>query len=298
MNTSASARVVAGVSGSPAGRRAVEAAAREAERRNCPLHLAHTFNLLSDDAEDPRAAREVLSRAAVVAASVAPDIRITTELVEGHPLPSLLRLSRRAVLTVIGDGDLNDLTFMPREATAVQLAARAFGSVLVTRAAPVPPGPVVAGLDDSLSAEAVLHYAFNAAAHRGSGLIVVHVSEAGSRTGDLDEVVASRARKYGVDARLRVLTGDPTAVMVRQSEQASLIVVGARGRFPYRGLLGSVAQTMLHHGHAPVAIVRGTSPVLCRPSRTIPGPAERTRDKRVVSELLQPAAKAVRSLPS
>ncbi|WP_109603349.1 universal stress protein [Actinoplanes xinjiangensis] len=78
-------------------------------------------------------------------------------------------------------------------------------------------------------------------------------------------MIASRALATGIDARLRVLDGDPTAVMARESQEASLIVVGARSRLPYHGMLGSVAQTLRHHGRAPVAGVRGVVPASRRP---------------------------------
>ncbi|MFD1371055.1 universal stress protein [Actinoplanes sichuanensis] len=148
---------------------------------------------------------------------------------------------------------------------AVQLAARAFGSVVVTRAWPAPEGPVLVGVDGSAAAEPVLDFAFDAAAQRRHWLLVVHVLESGNRADALERMVASRALASGIDARLRVLDGDPTAVMARESQEASLIVVGARGRAPFHGLLGSVAQTLLHHGRASVAVVRGTVPESCRP---------------------------------
>ncbi|SDT53952.1 universal stress protein [Actinoplanes derwentensis] len=275
MNTSATPRIVVGVSGSPASLRAVEEAARAAQSRALPLHLAHVFNWLPDATGDPSAARSMLRQAAVAAVRIAPALDITTELVEGRPLTGLLRLSRRAALTVIGDGNLNDLTCMPRDAIAVQLTARGFGSVVVTRAWPVPDGPVLVGVDGSAAAEPVLDFAFDAAAHRRQGLLVVHVLESGDRTDALDQMVASRALASGVDARLRVLDGDPTTVMARQSHEASLIVVGARGRSPYHGLLGSVTQTLLHHGPASVAVIRGAVPESRRPARSDATPRRR-----------------------
>ncbi|WP_157411442.1 universal stress protein [Actinoplanes rectilineatus] len=251
--------VVAGVSGSPGSRHAVEAAAMEAATRGRPLRLVHTVTWHPGAADPSRPVGDLLRGARAQAARVAPGLRITTERLEGQPLTGLLRLSRHAVLTVIGDGNLNERTCLPREATAVQLAARAFGSVLVTRVADPPDGPVLVGVSGCDVTVPVLAVAFDEAARRHTGLLVVHVGDDPRRAEVLADTVALHALRSGVEARFRTLTGDPTTVLRRESREASLIVVGARGESPYHGLLGSVTQTVLHHGYGPVVIVRGTA---------------------------------------
>jgi nucleotide-binding universal stress UspA family protein len=250
-------RIVAGVSGSAASRRAVEAAAWEADGREHPLHLAHSFGWPPGIVENPWI---LLDEAVAAATRVAPSLTITTEVMEGDPLTGLLRLSRHAALTVIGDGNLNNLVCLPATTMAVQLAGRAASAVMITRPTPAPDGPVVVGISDYAGSEQVLDFAFDAAAHRQTGLVVVHVCETGNGTDPLEEAIAAGIRAYRIDARLRSLEGDPTAVMNRESQDAALIVVGARGRLPYHGLLGSVAQTLLHHCRAPIVVVRGVIP--------------------------------------
>ncbi|GLW35786.1 universal stress protein [Actinoplanes regularis] len=260
MNKTGLTRIIAGVCASPASRRAVEAAAREAADHDYPLHLIHAFDWPPGVAEDCRDLRGLLEEAVEAAAAVAPTLTITTELVEDDPLTGLLRLSRHAALTVIGDGNLNELVCLTAEAMAVQLAARAFNSVMITRAVPPPDGPILAGITDYETSDQVLDFAFDTAAHRQTGLTLVHVRETGSPTRSLDQTVAAYARAYGVDPCLRILEGDPTTVMTREAREASLIVAGARGHSPYHGLLGSVTQTLLHHGRAPIVVIRGCPP--------------------------------------
>ncbi|GAA0496345.1 universal stress protein [Paractinoplanes deccanensis] len=257
MSISSKPPVAAGVSGSPASYQAVKVAAREASALGCALRLAHAVSYRPGVVDPPHLARAMLRQAAAIAERIAPGLPVTTQLLEGDPVHGLLRLSRRSALIVVGDGNLNDRVCLPTGATAVQLAARSFSDVLVTRAAPAPYGPVVVGVNGSAVSDAALGTAFGEAAHRSLGLVVVHVGTARERVHELEDLVAEWAAGRGVEAELRSLTGDPATVLCRESRHASLVVVGARGDQPYHGLLGSVAQTLLHHGRPPIVLVRG-----------------------------------------
>ncbi|GIE78910.1 universal stress protein [Actinoplanes philippinensis] len=258
MNGSAVTPVVAGVSGSAAGSRAVEMAAREAAVRGLPLRLVHALQYRHGVIDQARQAGDLLRQARETALATAPGLWTTVELVEGDPVTGLLRLSRQAALTVLGDGSLGEQVCLPREATTVQVAARAFSTVLVVRAPAAPQGPVLVGVSGSTMSGAVLARACEAAAGRAVGLDVVHVGEVSQRVRVLEDVITSRALAYGVGVRFDVVAGDPAAVLRQRSREASLVVVGARGELPYHGLLGSVSQALLHHARGPVLVVRAS----------------------------------------
>ncbi|MEU4428979.1 universal stress protein [Actinoplanes sp. NPDC024001] len=250
MNLESAGTVVVGVNASAASRRAVEAGAREAAARGCGLDLVHAFNW--EDSEEPPAS--LLQRALAEARAVAPEVRAESHCLEGSPADVLLRRSRSAALTVIGDGDLSAHTCLPREALAVQVAARAAGTVLVMRSAPAAPGPVVAGVNDAAADRHTLEFAVDSAAGRKADLVVIQAWESDRPDPSVAELAEAR------HAQIRVIQGRPDVVLLDAARDAALVVVGARCRHPYSGLLGWVAQTMLHHSPAPVALVRGTHP--------------------------------------
>ncbi len=60
-----------------------------------------------------------------------------------------------------------------------------------------------------------------------------------------------------VTIRRQVLQGHPVDELVRLSETAELVVVGARGYGAIAGmLLGSVSRRLVNHSHCSVAVVR------------------------------------------
>ena len=74
----------------------------------------------------------------------------------------------------------------------------------------------------------------------------------------LEEVVAEiRADFPEVPVGERVIEGPGGPALLSQAGDASLLVVGARGRAAYPGmLLGSVAEYCVRHGPCPVVVVR------------------------------------------
>ncbi len=140
---------------------------------------------------------------------------------------------------------------------------------------------IVVGVDHSEGANAALAFAHEEARLRGATLRAVHVWQFGyigytgfegavpGVGGDIKELrtVAAAA----LDAAIRealpnpgdvkveqwVVEGTAGAVLVDESRDADLLVVGSRGHGGFAQLLlGSVSQQCAHHAACPVVIVR------------------------------------------
>jgi nucleotide-binding universal stress UspA family protein len=139
---------------------------------------------------------------------------------------------------------------------------------------------IVVGVDHSEGAKAAVRFAFDEAKLRQATLRAVHAWEYGYINApdlegsfpvvgaDLKEVrdAAERAldktlreadaETDSVEIERRVVEGRPAGVLVDESRDADLLVVGSRGHGGFVGLLlGSVSQQVAHHASCPVVIV-------------------------------------------
>ena len=141
-------------------------------------------------------------------------------------------------------------------------------------------GLIVVGVDSSEGAKAALRFALKEAKLRQATLRVVHTWQFGyigvsgiegfspvvsADLGDLrhtaalalDAVIFEVApHPVGVVIERHVSEGAPATVLVDESRQADLLVVGSRGHGGFAGLLlGSVGQQCAQHAACPVVIV-------------------------------------------
>jgi nucleotide-binding universal stress UspA family protein len=73
----------------------------------------------------------------------------------------------------------------------------------------------------------------------------------------IDLELAAHARYPGLAVHSTTVKGGAASSLVELSRDATLVVVGARGRGGFRGLrLGAVATQVVSHAHAPVALIR------------------------------------------
>ncbi|MFF8393832.1 universal stress protein [Streptomyces sp. NPDC016172] len=287
-------RVVVGVDGSASGLAAVEVAAREARLRDAELRVVHAFLWpamhpppgpfpLGPPAGGVRNTVEHLVAEAVKRAKTTEaEIQVSHAVVTGEPLKVLEAQSRAAELVVVGSRGMGGFAGLLAGSTAVHLAVHGRCPVLVVREELRADGPVVVGVDGSPAGEKAVDFAFTEAALHGTGLMAVHGWTMGSaprpaawdasvrytnRSADLAqgeerllaEALAGHRERYpDVTVRQEVVHGGTREALIEASRSARLMVVGARGRGGFAGLLlGSVSQALLHHAHCPVAVVRG-----------------------------------------
>lgn len=290
MTENAGDPVVVGVDGSASSRDAVRLAARAAAERRRPLRVVHAFIwplLHAPVGPSPfgpesgglrHQAEQLLAEAVAEAEKAAPEVTVEGAVVDGAAASVLLHETRRAALMVLGNRGLGGFGSLVIGSTAVQVAAHASCPVLVARGEPHPDGPVVVGVDGSELSGLAIGFAMEEAARRGAELVAVHafLHPVSLQPGDIvplvydeDELQTDEARLLAeslagwcerspdVPVRRRVVRGSANRVLVEESKTAQLVVIGARGRGGFAGLLlGSVSHSVLHHAHCPVAIVR------------------------------------------
>lgn len=287
--------VVVGVDGSASSLNAVAVAAREAHLRAAPLRIVHACDRPApflppgaaawpplDPVLEPMV-QGVLARAEERAYEAAPDIDVFRSVVAGEAIEVLEVESRSAALAVVGGRGQSAFAGLLLGSTAVQLAAHGRCPLMVVRGRPAPDGPVLLAVDGSPAGEAAVEFAFTEAALRDVPLVALHVwntwsARAHEDPGDppiavvadvdhlraaeqrlLDETVAHRREnRPAIDVERRLVRSRIRPALIDASREAQLMVVGARGRGGFTGLLlGSVGQALLHHAHCPVTVVRG-----------------------------------------
>lgn len=135
---------------------------------------------------------------------------------------------------------------------------------------------VLVGVDGSTGSRAALRWAAAEAADHGADLVVVHVWEppllpatgsvphgpAPDPAGAAEELlVGIVTEELGQDPPVRVRPrtrqGHPAEVLIEESVESDLLVVGTRGRGGFAGLvLGSVSQHVAAYARCPVTVVR------------------------------------------
>ncbi|MFE6667255.1 universal stress protein [Streptomyces sp. NPDC057697] len=164
--------------------------------------------------------------------------------------------------------------------------------------------PIVVGVDGSEGSLRALDWAAAEAARSGLPLRVVHASlwehyEGMRPTFDTDRpaeqvlaehlVASAQERVQRLHSDVRVVAGvqpeDPVDVLVRESHEATLVVLGSRGRGRVAGmLLGSVSLALAGRAHCPVVVTPAAAPdAPPRPGRVVvgigdaPGPSAAAR---------------------
>lgn len=286
-------RVVVGVDGSPGAAEALRWAVEEAALHKHSVSALYAWGFIDryheggdrtfdpdyGDAEALAKLDQAVGRA--LGPGDAP-VTLDRQVVHQEPVPALLRAAAGADLLVVGARGLGGFARLLVGSVSGQCLEHAPCPVAVVR----PPdatrrdGPrrVVVGLDGSEAAQRALEWALDEVRARGAVLDVVHawdlplIGNIGALAFDpilcqdlghemLDEAIsASDARATGVDVHRILARGSAARVLIERGRHADLVVVGARGRGGFAGLLlGSVSHRVAHDAPCPVVVLRERS---------------------------------------
>lgn len=304
--------IVVGADGSPSSDHAVEWAAEEAFRRGLPLHIIHAFSFgypmtrtgFRHSLEDLRQiAHRVRKDAVDRAHRIQPELSITWDEPADAPAAALVSASGTAATVVVGARGLSAAGGVLVGSVSAQLAMHARCPVVVLHDRPAAAlgAPVVVGVDGSALSANAISYAYEQASSRGVGLTVVHAwwlqyvegaPEGAVGTPDwqrfaqeeqslvAESLAAWQDRYPDVEVRRHSVRGLPVEALVRQSENACLVVVGTRGRGGFAGLLlGSVSQGVMQRAQCPVAVVHAARVAADEPDRESRGTRSSSREQ-------------------
>ncbi|MFF9320484.1 universal stress protein [Streptomyces sp. NPDC014735] len=274
--------VIAAVDGSSHSLEALDWAAREAVRRGLALVVVHARTPAPHSVQETqrREAEELLTQCVRRVSRLAPALHPTTLTPMDFPAAALTSLSRDASLVVVGSRGLGGFRSLLLGSNSMAIASMAKCPVVVVHGTPEEGREeelrdVVAGVAADESSEAVLEFAFAAAAARpGARLRIVHgwtmvssmlsggpffdrEAAAASAERTLAELTAGRREQYPqVEVVREAVGGSASRALVTASATAALTAIGRRRGGESLGLgLSPVAQTTLSHALGPVAVV-------------------------------------------
>jgi nucleotide-binding universal stress UspA family protein len=272
--------VVVGYDGTSESERAVRWAVGEARLRRLPLTVCHVWRWpypisyidYEGEATIRRMGEHLLDHGVGLARELAPGLKVRGRLKDGSAAPALLNEAADAEVIVLGSHGPDQI---PVGSTALRVPAKADRPVLVVRSPAPRDGLVVVGVDGSPGADAALAFAFEEAALRGWRLRAVYgcwepgAAPDGDLTlfGDedrlrrvagavLERAVAPWRVKYSqVEAATSLVLKSPRQALFAASEDATLMVVGARGAGEVESLhLGATSDALLKHAPCTVAV--------------------------------------------
>lgn len=282
-------RIVVGIDGSEASRRAAELAAREASLRKAGLTLVSAIlppiapagfgpglPVSLDALEETRKAthHQLTELASALGAA---DIQCHVQI--GSPSGVLLEASETALMIVIGSRGLGGFRGLLLGSVSIQVAAHADCPVLVVRDPGADASPrIVLGIDGSEAAQDAASFAFETASLHGWSITAIHAWDIPSydllvvpnapipvpMTETIDdetrlasELLAGHRAEYpDVEVDIQIVRRSPAKALLEAGADASMIVVGTRGHGQVMGaLLGSVSSAVLHKATVPVAVI-------------------------------------------
>lgn len=285
--------LVVGTDGTASARDALTWATAEATRRGAPLHLLCARETYIGAAYlDSSVAWTVPELAALDSSStvveealehvrtLSPDLRVTWSRPWGRPARHLVEASRKASLVVVGSSARSQVPAAVLGTVSLQTATHAHAPVVVVREGqtPHPAGSlkVTVGIDGSADSADAAGFAFDLAGPGGrvdavlawwlevvDGVVVttpespqweVVQTRYEQALGRIVETAA--AGHPEVTYETHVTRGRTEDIVLAETHDADLLVVGSRGRGGFAGLLlGSVSQHLMATSPCPVAVM-------------------------------------------
>lgn len=266
-------RIVVGFDGSASAGAALAWAVEEAGLHGVPLEVravatSRRPGLHAGSDDETREVTGLRDAAERIAAGTGADLRVS----RGGAAAALCATCDASDLLVVGSRGRNPLAGLVLGSVSHACLLHAPCSVVIVRSASRSPRPhrrVVVGIDSSDAARCALVAAATEAQLRAADLDAIHAVPwdqlhepdlIAPATRQLvswtREFVGEALAESGVPGRPMVVNGHPADVLVRQSAQADLLVLG-RGHHPRATLaLGSTIDYCARHAGCPVMIVR------------------------------------------
>jgi nucleotide-binding universal stress UspA family protein len=273
--------VLAGADGSSTGQRAADWAAQRADRLGLRLHLVRVvpeptyYKVPAQYGEAVAEAQALLGLEHGRVAARHPKLQIITSWQPGEPAPALSRLSVDAEMVVLGSDRSADRRGEGFGSVSFQAAVLCRSPVAVIPApAAAERTGVVVGVDGSADSEIALKMAAEEANRMGETLTILHAvskelppADAAGWTGigysrepDPQALISAAAGSVrdlfpGLHVREALQLDDsPADLLIPAAEQASLLVIGCRGRGGLRKPIGSIAEKVLMQLPCPTII--------------------------------------------
>ncbi|MER5216459.1 universal stress protein [Streptomyces sp. NPDC002838] len=283
--------ITAGIDGTEESLAALAWAAREAVRRGLALRVVHAWRFQPHEAieaADPDVqagwAREVLASAAGTVTERYPGLEVSTDVVEGGSVDTLVAAAADAEMLVLGSRGHGRVVGFLLGSVGQQVIVEATRPVILVRADDEPSVEaagreiVVGQQGDTEDSADALRFAFETAAARGATVRAVRawtlppvfayspgslklLDEAGGLEPYEKKALTAalqpwRDRFPDVPIVEHVEMGSAGQVLLSVAAGAQLMVVGRRAhRTAVGARIGSVAHGVLHHAGCPVAVV-------------------------------------------
>ncbi|MFF9481867.1 universal stress protein [Streptomyces sp. NPDC014733] len=289
--------ITAGIDGTPESLAAARWAAEEADRRHAVLRLLHAWP--PPAAEEPGTpltpgrnadAQRLVDHARQQARAHRPRVRVIDDLVRAEVVPALLGAAAGSRMLVLGSRALMAWESYVLGDISLEVVGRAERPVVLVRegwsgqpavpgtegaAAPAPGPHLVVGMGLKGPCDALLSFAFDAAARRGLPLHAVQgrslpasayapwaidlsVAEEIVEEGEAslrERLMPWQERYPGVALRMTVRAQSPARALVHSAPGAVLLMVGRRHHAFFLPRVGHVAHAAMHHVACPVAVI-------------------------------------------